>query len=778
MSNRILNVLATLTAFIAAPALANPAMPLPGDATPAETSAYAVLDKHCARCHQDGALKEGLPNAKSGFGHVLDVRRLAQDTKFLVQGNVMGSKVHNVIGEWSYPSMPDDCKDSSCYPTQAEADAVANWIEALGNTAPPPRTYVSMSDMYALAHDDLSAQPTNRRERIRYLSLRVLHNDTDVSDENLEGYRASTVKLINSLSWNPKAFRAEPVDKHGVLIRIFLPDIDWNHTKWSLLEQVYPYGITGTTEPRLSQLQQAAGTQVPVIRADWFASRAPVSPLYYDLLGLPETVAGLESLLRIDLNRNIQDEQVVRAGFQKSGVSTNNRLIERHPLGTGFFWTSYDFAGSVGRQSFFEYPLGPNTAFSDQLAFHHDGGESIFTLPNGFHAYYLNTSDGERIDVGPTNIVRDDDYTDGTGEVVNGISCMSCHINGIRLNEDQVRNVALNDLSLSPAARQKIDALYPGQEVVGEWMQRDTDAFFAALTSAGIEPGTTAGGLEPIRGLFVYHIDAFVDFAQAANELGLTEDELRARIAFVGPEMASLFLRLDQSPIARDEWTAAYPIVVERVTDYKSIGIGHVSAADLSYSVAAVVDDYVAPKPDKPADAGYTPSDHSVQGRSALTIYTDKPAYKVGEGLRIFVEPRHDCRLTLINIDDHGKSCVLYPHPALPDVPIKGGTQYTFPPTGSLTANEAGVETILAICNGAADAVRLVTRDTSKVSCDASQRVNDYSQISQHDIIREVLSLDLGGKDKVADNGATYNGLSSQNPHIAKAQISAPVTNY
>ena len=173
MPYRLLNVLAAIAAIFSAPVYANPAMPLAADATAEEAAAYAVLDKHCARCHQDGALKEGLTASKSGFGHVLDMRRLAQDTKYLVQGDVLGSKVHNVIGEWSYPSMPDDCKESSCYPTQSEADAVATWIEALGQTAPPPRPNVSMAEMYAMAHDDLTAQPTNRRERIRYLSLRV-----------------------------------------------------------------------------------------------------------------------------------------------------------------------------------------------------------------------------------------------------------------------------------------------------------------------------------------------------------------------------------------------------------------------------------------------------------------------------------------------------------------------------------------------------------------------------------------------------------------------------
>ncbi|MEL7089761.1 MAG: hypothetical protein AAGL98_15180, partial [Planctomycetota bacterium] len=329
--------------------------------------------------------------------------------------------------------------------------AVADWITGLATAAPPARTFVSLTEEYRLALADLQAQPTNRRDRIRYLSLRTVHNDPDVSPDNLLGYRHATIKLLNALSWHPQPFRFEQVDPESTLIRIFLPDIDWEAQHWALLEAVYPYGMTSATDPALGQLQQLAGTAMPVIRADWFAAKASVSPLYYDLLRLPDTVAGLERLLGIDMVRNIRNEQVVRAGFQNSGVSTHNRLIERHAIGTGFFWTSYDFAGSKGRQSFFEYPLGPKEAFGEALAFEHDGGESIFTLPNGFHAYYLNTETGARLDVGPTQIVRDDDYTDGTGEVVNGISCISCHSKGMRLNEDKVRDVALSDFALSAA---------------------------------------------------------------------------------------------------------------------------------------------------------------------------------------------------------------------------------------------------------------------------------------------------------------------------------------
>ena len=789
MTNLFKTSLFAMALGFATQAHSDVSMPLPSGSSSEAAAAYAMLDKHCARCHQDGALKDGLTASKSGFGHVLDLKRLAQDPKYVIQGDANASKLYNVIGQYSFPAMPDDCAEESCFPTSAELAALESWIINLANQAPPARPIVTLSEAYAAAHADLLAQPTNRRDRIRYISLRVVHNDADVSEENWLGYQAATVKMLNALSWNPMPYKAEPVGPGGVLLRVYLPDLQWSHETWSYLEEVYPYGMTSATDPNLQSLQHAAGTQIPVIRADWMASRATVSPLYYDMLGLPDTVQGLEQMLGFSMVRNMLDEQVVRAGFQDSGVSSHNRLIERHAIGTGFFWTSYDFAGSQGRQSFFEYPLGPKEAYGETHAFLHDGGESIFTLPNGFHAYYLNTADGARLDVGPTEIVRDDDYTDGTGEVVNGISCISCHSKGMRLNEDKVRDVALGDLSLPPEVRQTIDAIYPGQDEVAMWLQRDTDQFRGALERAGIDPAIQAGGLEPVRGLFVYHVDLYVDFAQAANELGMTEDELRARAGFVGQDLASLILRLDQSPIARDEWTAVYPTMLERVTDYKPLiyQADH-APAHVSYSVQqARGADYKPPvdttyKP--PADYTYTqqpdykPADHSAPARGHLTVYTDKPEYKVGEGLKIIVEPRYDCRLTLINIDDHKRSCVLYPHPQLPDETIKGGSRFVFPPRGSLKTQTPGVETILAICNGSKEAVEHEYRDTSHVSCDATHRTVDYNDITYKNVVTEVLTLDLNDDTKPTGSGSEYRAISNHNPYVAKAHVKAKVTEY
>ncbi|MBV7396028.1 DUF4384 domain-containing protein [Mameliella sediminis] len=818
---------------------------LPADATDAEKAAYAVLDKYCADCHQTGKLGDGLTKAKAGFGHVLDMRRLANDPKLVAVGEPSKSKLYQVITGGA-PAMPDNCWDPSCVPNEAELQQLQDWIVALGDTAPEPRKFISLADMYAMAHADMQSLPTNRRDRVRYISMRPMWNDPEVTDDNYTAYLAGTVKLMNALSWNPNVYKFEKVDEHGVLLRVFLPDLDWTHETWAYLEAEYPYAMESDTDPYLGSLQHLAGTKIPIIRADWFAATASVSPMYYDVLGLPDTVQGLEHKLGISMKKNILNEQVVRAGFQDSGVSTHNRLIERHPMGTGFFWTSYDFAGSKKRQSFFEYPLGPADAYGPDLAFNHDGGESIFTLPNGFHAYYLNTAEGDRLNVGPTQIVRDTDYPDGTGEVVNGISCISCHSKGMRFNNDTVRDVALNNLALPSSARQTIDAIYPGKDVVNEYFQRDMEAFLATLESAGIDPDTKAAGLEPVRGLFVYHVDYFIDFDQAANELGLTSDALRGRMAFAGHEMAGLLTRLDTSPIARDEWTAAYPVLLDKLTDYYPYKTDHVVTADLSYSVKQVVkdtdyepkkkivvvkdddydakpivkaDDYddkkvvvtkddpykttVAVKADddykptgndyvvkgkepikthddaKKYGADYDPVQHSVAAQSHLTVYTDKPTYKVGDELRVFIEPRHDCRLTLISIDDDHDSCVLYPFPGLDDIVIPGGTQYVFPPKGALRTSEPGLETILAICNGGQAAIDKVTRDTSKVSCSVGHKA--VSKDHYETVVNETLVLDLGAgeKDKKhTDSGVDYRAVSKHNPDVTKAQISVVVRDY
>src|SRR5581483_5223157 len=100
----------------------------------------------------------------------------------------------------------------------------------------------------------------------------------------------------------------------------------------------------------------------------------------------------------------------------------------------GSYWKSYDFAGNAQRKNLFSHPLGPGDGDSD---FQHDGGELIFSLPNGLQGYLLIDAKGNRIDKGPVAIVSDPKQ--GDRQVANGISCMSCHARGMIDKADQVR---------------------------------------------------------------------------------------------------------------------------------------------------------------------------------------------------------------------------------------------------------------------------------------------------------------------------------------------------
>ena len=54
-----------------------------------------------------------------------------------------------------------------------------------------------------------------------------------------------------------------------------------------------------------------------------------ITPLRFQL---PLTDRGLERLLQVDVMQDVQDENVVRAGFNDSGVSKNNRVIANRQL--------------------------------------------------------------------------------------------------------------------------------------------------------------------------------------------------------------------------------------------------------------------------------------------------------------------------------------------------------------------------------------------------------------------------------------------------------------
>ena len=173
------------------------------------------------------------------------------------------------------------------------------------------------------------------------------------------------------------------------------------------------------------------------MRADWFLANSSRPAIYHALLNLPKHIRELEHRLGINVDENILRNNVARAAFDRgaSGVSANNRMVERHDLPQGgYYWKSYDFAGSFGLQSLRDFPHGPEEIHLPLglKAFRHDGGEMIFSLPNGLQGYYLSDNKGNRIDEGPEKIVSYQQRPkDKAPTIINGRSCIDCHADGI-----------------------------------------------------------------------------------------------------------------------------------------------------------------------------------------------------------------------------------------------------------------------------------------------------------------------------------------------------------
>ena len=271
----------------------------------------------------------------------------------------------------------------------------------------------------------------------------------------------------------------------------------------------------------------------------------------------------------VDVKSNIEKFLAKRAGFQNSGVSKHNRLIERHTIPTGYFWTSYDFKGDKPEQSLFVHPLGPDGAD----AFKHDGGETIFSLPNGFQAYYLNTATGDRLDKGPTEIVLDDSQLDRA--VTNGISCMGCHNQGIRQATDDIRkHVLARPHLLQGRAHASRGALSYAARSSRSCSIEDAGRFRNAMLRAGLDPELDSQkvGVESINFLSKAYEKA-IDLRIAAAEYGLVAEAFAQGLADAGGEFAQLKRRLEQGVLPREILEADFKEIIVKVSDNEPIEI-------------------------------------------------------------------------------------------------------------------------------------------------------------------------------------------------------------
>ena len=661
-------------------------IPVPAD--PVALAAFHALEKNCSRCHQAGPTLKRAKPAKN-FGNILHLDELARDPNFILPGNPDGSHLFIQIAKKEMPYdcyQEFDCKDE---PTEQEVTAIYNWIKSLGEVALAAcagRKVIDEEAIVTAIAADLDQQQEHRRKGMRYITLSNFYNHC-VEETDMVRYRQGVVKLLNSLSRNSDVVKLHTIDPEKTIIAFNLDDLGWTAEDWNRIIGTYPYAMKpdATVYDTVASL---TGTPLPWIRGDWFGFTASRPPLYYDLLKLPANFAELQKAENVDVLTDIEKFLVKRAGFQKAGVSKHNRLIERHAIPTGYFWTSYDFKGDKPEQSLFIHPLGPGGTDG----FKHDGGETIFSLPNGFQADYLNTAKGDRLDKGPTEIVLDDSQLDRA--VTNGISCMGCHNQGIRQATDDIRKHVLADRTFSKDVRTKVEALYPEDEEFKVVLTQDGDRFRSAMKLAGLDPDLDKQevGVESINFLSKAYENA-IDLRIAAAEYGLAADAFGQGLADAGGEFAQIKRRLEQGVLPREILEAQFKEIIVKVSDNEPIDIAAAGAADV-------------------AKVGGKSKEETHDFDLALT--SDRSDYKVNDLPVFSIKSKEDCHLTLINVDASGEGTVIFPNKFQQDNFLAAGKEVQFPGAEApfqFRLKDPGTETVIAICNASGKTVDGIKHD-------------------------------------------------------------------
>ena len=508
--------------------------------------AYIVFEKNCLQCHGDsGSFKESL---------LIEYNSLIQS----------GSVIPNQPDESElYKRLLGPTENGAQMPlnlpplTNEAIEIIRVWIE---NGAPDwnvvdiNRSFITNKRILETIQHHIETLPIPNRAFARYFSTTHLYN-AGLPTEPLHSHALALSKLVNSLSWGADIVNPQPINTEQTLFYIDLRNYEWDtNDAWIQIEKHYPYNIKyeGADQTDLRDLflnlQSEMKCEVPYVHVDWFIGKASEPPLYNEILALPDTDTELETLLNVDVVSNLKNDpgvRVWRAGFTNSGVSENNRVVERHKSQYGAYWKSYDFAGNVGRQNIFDHPL----------SFNHDGGEVVFNLPNGLQAYHLFDAIGERLDKAPTEIVSNPAASDPA--VYNGISCIGCHADGMKPFTDEVRAViqaAQDPIYDKDYALQ----LYVEKSDMDILVEGDTEQFITALTKTG----NSSESIEPISRFHEIY-NTYLDAAHAAAAVGLLKNMFLSKIQEnANLQSFGLQVLVEGGVVKRDTWTSNFNAIV------------------------------------------------------------------------------------------------------------------------------------------------------------------------------------------------------------------------
>jgi mono/diheme cytochrome c family protein len=503
----------------------------------------AIIETNCGNCHSNGA-------NFGGMNYILDVPELIKVGK-IIPGDAAASQLFVRMQQQSMP--PAFIRDQR--PTPGQIDVVGQFIdelpvpEKLKCTALP---YVGYDEMISAMARDVSQLDETVKPFTRYLTVTYASNAGQCG-LNLQRQRFALFKGINSVSTSTKVVQPVAIDENELIFRVDIRDYDWDrdidleddgvvdfNDGWdAIVDKAGAYAVEFAGD-QADDLKLDTGTAVPFLAVNAFIQVTETDDLYYSLIGAKANLFTFEKdVLGIDTVKEIADENLMRAGFSNSGVSKQERVLNRFDSILGpnnAYWISFDFdGGNGGAVAGGDFNRANESIYQDPLGFQFAGGEAIFNLPNGMQAYYVANNLGARLGEAPVGVVIDPSQNNGL--VVNGASCHTCHNAGMITFTDTVKSyVVENKREFDNETFDAVMAIYPDAQQFQAQMDADSRLHLTSVEKAGIPIGTPDG----ISRVFLDFKDGNVNLALAAGELGVTQAELKQNLNLLDPRLGNL----------------------------------------------------------------------------------------------------------------------------------------------------------------------------------------------------------------------------------------------
>ncbi len=758
-----------------------------------EERVATVLRKHCARCHQAGALEDrAAPDG--GIANILALDKISRNPALVRPGEPDASPLYQ---QMIARQMPFDIlrhRANGTPPDAAEIRTVRVWIKGL----PGPHSNENCSARTPITHETLAENITRWLQAIgperaadtRFISLANLYN-TCASDAELAGFRQGVIQTLNSITWSKKPVAIEIIGESLILVSVRLSELGWTNEHWRELTRSSP-GRLGTDLP--ASVREQTGTDVPLVNGDWFAHQAMQPALYARLLGLPPTLNDLARILGVSLDDNRDARAVRRSIALDSTVTGGPRVIERYATPRGPLWIAHDYAAKAA-SSILDFPMLPWAATVADEPGHAPprliASRAIFTLPNGLPAFMLFDENGRALSeliATPADTADDTSQNpDADTKAQNkpdpdkpptparfphsasppritkiGLQCASCHAGGPQGYVDSLSDhLASDDYRGNPRARDVARQTTVSRAELQALLA--DDAFKVARAADALGPNAKArvDGHTPVTGLAArYNRD--LDLTAAAAELLIPVADLQQRLSHLSGSStpaAPLAVRLVLSRLSREQFEALR-------------GFLHHNLAPAR-----------APAALQPSWSGTTASDGKTQEprpmppAKTLQLWPDRISYARNNRIVLNVVSPRACHLTLVNVDQQGRSTVLFPNQFTRDNLVKPGKVTRIPAADALyffRLQQPGTEQFIAICEDSQPVPAGITPNLTHMNFTALGDWEDFLDASLRAASQPRVPLNNG--DDIDRRRSNRKADLPAAPRISPAQSRAAVT--